>query len=65
MYARCNKKGDTLLRCYMLKREKKYKPRLLNGLFWYDKDIVKMLNIIIAEEENVIPRDKCYDSYAY
>ena len=24
--------------------------------------IVKMLNIIIAEEENVIPKDKCYDS---
>ena len=46
----------------MLKRENKYKPRQLKGLFWYDKDIVKMLNIIIAEEEHVITKDKRYDS---
>lgn len=46
----------------MLKRENKYKPRLFNRLFWYDKDNVKMLNIIIAKEKNVIPKDKGYDS---
>ena len=62
MYEKCNNKSDTLLRYYMLKRENKYKPRLFNRLFWYDKDNVKMLNIIIAKEKNVIPKDKGYDS---
>lgn len=33
LYARCNNKSDTILRYYMLKREKKYKPMLLKRLF--------------------------------